>query len=499
MQEKRFPEGFLWGGAIAANQAEGAWNVDGKGPSTADVTPFKDPKSLEALKDIHGLSDVTDEMIAEALASDDESKYPRRHGIDFYHRYKEDIALFAEMGFKVFRFSIAWSRIFPKGNEEAPNEKGLAFYSDVIDECKKYGIEPLITLSHYEPPLYLCTEYNGWSDRRVIDFFARYVESVARAYKGRVKYYLTFNEVDSILRHPFMTAGLIESRFDEKEFEEIEYQAMHYQFVASAMAVGILHRTDPEVQVGCMLTKVTYYPYSCRPEDVLVAQQRERAVYAFSDVQVRGKYPAYLISMYKRKGFHLDMTDEDLAILADNPVDFVSFSYYQSTCIAADEKGLDTTAGNTIIGVKNPHLPTSDWGWQIDPIGLRKSMVDLYDRYEKPLFIVENGLGAADVVKEDGQIDDDYRIEYLKAHMQQMYKGIVEDGVELLGYTSWGPIDILSNSSNQMSKRYGYIYVDLNDYGDGTYERRRKKSFYWYKNVIATNGASLFEGCELTE
>ena len=491
--KKTFPEGFLWGGAIAANQAEGAWNVDGKGPSTADVTPFKDPKDLEQLKDIHGLSDVTDEMIEKALGSDDENAYPRRHGIDFYHRYKEDIALFAEMGFKVFRFSIAWSRIFPKGNEEKPNEAGLAFYNDVIDECLKYQIEPLITLSHYEPPLYLCTEYNGWSDRRVIDWFVRYVKSVVEAYKGKVKYYLTFNEVDSILRHPFMTGGLIESRFSPDEFEEVEYQAMHYQFVASAKAVGVIHACDPAAKVGCMLTKVTYYPYSCKPEDVLLAQQRMRAVYAFSDVQVRGEYPAFLTSMYRNKGFHLDMTDDDLAILKSNPVDFVSFSYYQSTCIAADESGLDTTAGNTIIGVKNPHIPTSDWGWQIDPIGLRVSMVDLYDRYGKPLFIVENGLGAVDKIEEDGTIQDDYRIDYLKAHMKEMYKGIVEDGVELMGYTSWGPIDLLSNSSNQMSKRYGYIYVDLDDYGNGSYERRKKKSFDWYKEVIATNGASLFE------
>lgn len=493
MGKKRFPEGFLWGGATAANQIEGAWNIDGKGSSTADVTPFKDPKSLDELVDAHGLSDVTDEMIYDALHSDDTNDYPRRHGIDFYHHYKEDIALFAGMGFKVYRFSIAWSRIFPKGTDEGPNEAGLVFYENVIDECLSYGMEPLITLSHYEPPLYICTEYNGWYERRVIDWFVLYVKTVVERFKGKVKYYLTFNEVDSILRHPFMTGGLIESRFDPDKFEEVEYQAMHHQFVASAMAVGEIHRIDPAAKVGCMLTKLTYYPYSCKPGDVLLAQQWMRQTYAFSDVQVHGEYPAFLLAKYKNKGYDIKMTEEDLRIMKENPVDFISFSYYSSSCVATEDVGLELTAGNTIVAVKNPNLPSSDWGWQIDPIGLRISLVDLYDRYRKPLFIVENGLGAHDVINADGVIDDQYRIDYLKAHMKAMYDAITEDGVELWGYTTWGPIDLLSNSSNQMSKRYGFIYVDLDDYGNGTYRRMKKKSYDWYKEVIATNGASLFD------
>ncbi len=490
---RAFPDGFLWGGAVAANQCEGAWNEDGKGVSTADVQLFRDPKTLDELKDTHHLSDVTDESIAAALASDDERAYPKRHGIDFYHRYKEDIALFAEMGFKAFRFSIAWSRIFPNGDDAQPNEAGLRFYEDVITECRSHGIEPVVTLSHYEPPLNFCTTYDGWYSRESIAMFGRYVETVARRYAGTVKYWLTFNEVDSILRHPFMTGGLIESRFAPEKFEEVEYQAMHHQFVASARAVETIHEVDPAARVGCMVTKLTYYPFSCRPADVLLQQQRMRQVYAFADTQVFGEYPAFLLAKFRNKGFNLVMTDEDLATMRRNPVDFVSFSYYQTSCIAADPTGLDTTPGNTTVGIKNPYLPSSQWGWQIDPTGLRISLVDLYDRYRKPLFIVENGLGARDVVAPDGTIDDQYRIEYLEAHFKAMRQAVLEDGVDLMGYLSWAPIDLLSNSTNQMSKRYGFIYVDLDDYGNGTYERSRKKSFGWYRDVIESNGACLAE------
>ena len=491
---KTFPEGFLWGGATAANQCEGAWNLDGKGPSTADVQKFADPKSLKELLDVHGLCDITDELIDEALASTDDAAYPKRLGADFYHRYKEDIAYYAEMGFKAYRMSIAWSRIFPNGDESEPNEAGLAFYDKVFDECAKYGIEPLVTMSHYEPPLEFCRKYNGWYSRESIDFFCRYVDVITKRYAGKVQYWLTFNEVDSILRHPFMTGGLIESRFAADEFEEVLFQAMHHQFVASALATKICHENIPGSKVGCMLTKLTFYPYTCHPEDVLAAQQRERATYCYGDVQVFGEYPAYLTAMYENKGFDIKMTDEDLRLMKAHPVDFVSFSYYSSGCAAGvyhDEA--EVTAGNTVQGIKNPYLPSSDWGWQMDPVGLRISLVDLYDRYRKPLFIVENGLGAHDEVLPDGTIDDQYRIDYLAAHLREAYKAIREDGVELMGYTTWAPIDLISNSTIQMSKRYGFVYVDADDYGRGTYDRMRKKSFYWYKKVIETNGASLFE------
>ncbi|SDW76501.1 6-phospho-beta-glucosidase [Kandleria vitulina] len=490
---KTFPEHFLWGGATAANQFEGGWKEGGKGPSVSDVAKFTDPKEMKDLLDVHGLCDITDEQIKEALETDDEVFYPKRHGIDFYHHYKEDIALLAGMGFKVYRMSIAWSRIFPKGDEEVPNEEGLAFYDRVFDECLKYNMQPLVTMSHYEPPLYLATEYNGWYNRKTIDFFVRYVDVITKRYKDKVKYWLTFNEIDSIIRHPFMTGGLIESRFKKEQFEEVEYQAMHHQFVASALAVKITHENIPDAKVGCMLTKLTYYPYSCRPEDVLKERETMRQIYCYSDTQVYGEYPRYLLNMYKNKGFHIKMTEEDLRIMKDYPVDFISFSYYSSSCVAENEEGLTMTSGNTQTAIKNPYIPSSDWGWQIDPIGLRISLIDLYDRYRKPLFIVENGLGARDQIEEDGSINDDYRIDYLKKHMIQMYHAIKDDGVELMGYTTWAPIDLVSNSTNQMSKRYGFIYVDVDDYNRGSYKRIKKKSYDWYKKVIETNGESLFE------
>lgn len=491
--KKTFPEHFLWGGATAANQFEGGWKEGGKGPSVSDVAKFTDPKEMKDLLDVHGLCDITDEQIKEALETNDEVFYPKRHGIDFYHHYKEDIALLAGMGFKVYRMSIAWSRIFPKGDEEVPNEEGLAFYDRVFDECLKYNMQPLVTMSHYEPPLYLATEYNGWYNRKTIDFFVRYVDVITKRYKDKVKYWLTFNEIDSIIRHPFMTGGLIESRFKKEQFEEVEYQAMHHQFVASALAVKITHENIPDAKVGCMLTKLTYYPYSCRPEDVLKERETMRQIYCYSDTQVYGEYPRYLLNMYKNKGFHIKMSEEDLRIMKDYPVDFISFSYYSSSCVAENEEGLTMTSGNTQTAIKNPYIPSSDWGWQIDPIGLRISLIDLYDRYRKPLFIVENGLGARDQIEEDGSINDDYRIDYLKKHMIQMYHAIKDDGVELMGYTTWAPIDLVSNSTNQMSKRYGFIYVDVDDYNRGSYKRIKKKSYDWYKKVIETNGESLFE------
>ena len=487
---KQFPEGFLWGGATAANQYEGGWKEGGKGVSCSDVQLFTDPKSMKDLLNTHGLCDISDEMIEKALSTDDEVYYPKRHGIDFYHHYKEDIALLAGMGFKVYRMSIAWSRIFPRGDELEPNEEGLKFYDDVFDECLKYGMQPLVTMSHYEPPLAFCMDYNGWYDRRSIEFFTRYVDVITKRYKDKVKLWLTFNEIDSIIRHPFMTGGLIESRFKPEEFEEVEYQAMHHQFVASALAVKITHENIPDAKVGCMLTKLTYYPYTCKPEDVLQAQQDMRSTYCYSDTQVFGEYSAYLLTKFKNEGLNIKMEEHDLEIMKKYPVDFVSFSYYSSSCVAKDDAGLKKTAANTNIAIKNPYIPSSDWGWQIDPIGLRVSLVDLYDRYRKPLFIVENGLGAKDELI-DGKVDDQYRIDYFDAHFREMYNAIYEDGVDLMGYTSWGCIDLVSASTGQMKKRYGYIYVDADDLGQGSYQRYKKDSFEWYKKVIATNGEDL--------
>ena len=490
MSKRTFPEGFLWGGATAANQVEGGWKEGGKGISVSDCAR----SHLDVdVTDYHAQNKVTSEDIEKALATDDEVYYPKRHGSDFYHHYKEDIKMFAEMGFKVYRLSIAWSRIFPNADDPEPNEEGLKFYDNVFDECLKYGIEPLVTMSHYEPPINLVLKYNGWYNRKTIDMFVRFVETICKRYKDKLKYWLTFNEVDSMIRHPYTTGGLIEDRFPGKNFEEVIFQSMHHQFVASALATKICHEVIPGSKVGCMLTKLTYYPYTCKPEDVLTMQQSMRSTYCYSDTQVFGEYPAYLLSRFRNKGINIVKETGDDEIMKAYPVDFVSFSYYHSSCVAADTTNLEQAAGNTITAVKNPYVPSSDWGWQIDPIGLRISMVDLYDRYRKPLFIVENGLGAVDKVEEDGTINDQYRIDYLKAHMKAMLDAIELDGVECMGYTSWGCIDLISESTKQMSKRYGYIYVDCDDYGKGTYKRIPKKSFYWYKDVIATNGASLFD------
>lgn len=486
---KKFPEGFLWGGATAANQFEGGWNLGGKGWSVSDVARAHFDADV---KDYNKHVSITTKDIEEGLAHpEDEVNYPKRHGSDFYHHYKEDIALMAEMGFKTYRMSIAWSRIFPNGDDLEPNEEGLKFYDDVFDELLKYGIEPLVTMSHYEPPLNLVLNYDGWYSREVIGFFTRFVETICTRYKNKVKYWLTFNEVDSMIRHPYTTGGLVEDRFEGKNFEEVIFQAMHHQFVASALATKICHEIVPDSKVGCMLTKLTYYPYTCKPEDVLAAQQKMRSTYAYSDTQVFGEYPAYLLSYFKNNNINIVKEADDDRIMKEYPVDFISFSYYMSSCEAADKTGLDVTPGNTILAVKNPYLETSQWDWQIDPLGLRISLVELYDRYRKPLFIVENGLGARDVLTEDKKVHDQYRIEYLKKHFECMLDAIVEDGVELMGYTSWACIDLISESTKQISKRYGYIYVDIDDYGNGTYNRYRKDSFYWYKKVIENNSVDF--------
>lgn len=490
MTIRRFPEGFLWGGATAANQVEGGWKDGGKGISVSDCARHHLDVDVTNYKK-HNT--VTSKDIEEALKTDDESLYPKRHGSDFYHHYKEDIKLFAEMGFKVYRMSIAWSRIFPNGDDIKPNEEGLKFYDNVFDECLKYGIEPLVTMSHYEPPINLVLNYNGWYSRELVGFFEKYVTTICTRYKDKVKYWLTFNEIDSMIRHPYTTGGLIEDRFPGMNWEQVIFQAMHHQFIASALATKICHEIIPEAKVGCMLTKLTYYPYTCKPEDVLKAQQDMRATYCYSDTQVFGEYPSYLLARFKNNGIIIKKEPGDDEIMKNYPVDFVSFSYYMSSCTAASTEGLDISAGNTITAIKNPYLPSSAWGWQIDPIGLRISMVDLCDRYRKPLFIVENGLGARDEVNTDGTIDDQYRIDYFNSHFKSMLDAIEYDGVECLGYTSWGCIDIVSESTKQMSKRYGFIYVDCDDYGNGTFKRIPKKSFYWYKNVIESNGECLFE------
>ena len=472
-----FPEGFLWGGATAANQCEGGYNEGGRGLANVDVIP-------------HG-ADRGPVMagLRKMLDFEEGYYYPAQVGIDMYHRYKEDIALFAEMGFKTYRLSIGWTRIFPKGDEDEPNEEGLAFYEDLFRECQKHGIEPLVTITHFDCPIHLIKEYGGWRNRKLIDFYKKLVRVLFTRYKGLVKYWLTFNEINMILHLPFMGAGLV---FEEGEDREaVEYLAAHNELVASAWATKIAHEIDPEMKVGCMLAAGTYYPYSCNPEDVRAAQLANQENYFFVDVQSRGYYPAYALKQLERKGIDIGMTDEDRQVLSENTVDFISFSYYSTRCVAGEGSDAEQTEGNAFKGAKNPYLKVSEWGWAIDPLGFRITINDLWDRYQKPLFVVENGLGAYDEVKPDGTIDDDYRIAYLREHIETMRDAIDQDGVEMLGYTTWGPIDLVSAGSGEMEKRYGFIYVDRDNTGAGTLARSKKKSFDWYKQVIATNGEDL--------
>ena len=457
-----FPHNFLWGGATAANQIEGAYRADGKGLSVQDVMP-------------HGLRTPPT-----AEPTDDNLKC---EAIDFYHRYREDIDLFAEMGFKTFRLSFAWSRIFPQGDEAEPNAAGLEFYDRVIDYLLEKGIEPLVTLSHYETPLHLARHYGGWTNRELITFFERYARTVIEHFKGRVRYWLTFNEINSVLHFPFFSG--IESTPEELGPQKL-YQAIHHELVASARATKIAHEIDPANKVGCMILAVPRYPLTPDPQDALAAMAASHEDYTFGDVHVRGTYPGYFLRKLKELGVELEMTDADKEDLK-HTVDYVSFSYYMSVCESANQE--TGGEGNIIGGVPNPTLKASEWGWQIDPVGLRIILNDYWDRWQKPLFIVENGLGAKDQLINE-TVEDDYRIDYLNDHLVQVGEAI-EDGVEVLGYTSWGPIDLVSASTAQMSKRYGFIYVDRNDDGSGSLERYRKKSFDWYKQVIASNGASL--------
>ncbi|MCR1231522.1 glycoside hydrolase family 1 protein [Streptococcus suis] len=482
---KQFPKGFLWGGATAANQYEGGWNLGGRGPATSDTYIAVDP---DKRKDMSHFGKPVSRADVEFALADQEGLYPKRWGSDFYHRYKEDIALFAEMGFKTFRLSIAWSRIFPKGDELEPNEEGLAFYDAVFNELNKYGIEPLVTLSHYEFPLHLALEYGGWKNRKVIEFFVRYAETVFKRYQGKVKYWLTFNEINILGMVGYLSGGLLFE--DGKNDLEAMYQAVHHQFIASSLATKAAHEIDPENKVGCMLARMENYAATCNPDDVLAALKKDQENLFYTDVQVRGAYPSYMKRFFKENNIQVVFEPGDEAILKQYPVDFMSFSYYMTSITRALPDKDKATAGNLILGEANPYLEASDWGWQIDPVGLRITLNKLYDRYQVPLFIVENGLGALDKEEEDGSIEDSYRISYLEKHIQQMYEAI-EDGVELMGYTPWGCIDLVSASTSEMSKRYGFIYVDADDQGKGSFDRSRKASFYWYKDVIASNGANV--------
>lgn len=467
-----FPKDFLWGGAIAANQAEGAWNVDGKGPSMADIELLPETYSRTSVVGFkHTKADI-----ANAL-KDTEGYYPRRTAIDFYHTYKEDLALMKEMGFTCFRTSFNWTRIFPNGDEEEPNEAGLKFYDDLIDEMLKNDIEPIMTVSHYEMPIHLVTEYHGFLDHRCIDFFVKYCEVLFQRYHSKVKYWILLNQINSLGGWgEFSSLGLLQG-YDKSDV----YQATHHQFVACAKATKLAHEIDRTMQIGLMLGDNTTYPATCKPEDVFATTQKNQMnQYFYSDVLLRGEYPGYALRYFEEQNIHVDISEEDQAILKQYPADFLSFSYYFTRC---------TSHAHPEGPVDNPYLEKSIWGWAIDPLGFRNSLNQYWDRYQVPMFIAENGLGALDEVI-DGKIHDDYRIAYLEGNIKAM-KEAIKDGVDVFGYASWGPIDIISCSQGEMSKRYGYIYVDLDDRGNGSGKRLKKDSFYWYTRVIGSNGDKL--------
>ncbi|CAM3247540.1 6-phospho-beta-glucosidase [Sporolactobacillus spathodeae] len=469
-----FPEQFLFGGALAGNQYEGGYDRDGKGLSIVDVEPAG-PERNDMLQHPKKYLTIRDDLY-----------YPSHKAIEFYDHYKEDIKLFADMHFSALRISINWARIFPNGDDKEPNEAGLQFYDQVIDELEKYHIEPIVTISHYETPLALVERYGSWTNRKLIDFYLTYAETLFRRYGSRVKYWMSFNEINCITENPFIAGGLVLD--DESNKVQAIYQASHYELVASAKATKLLHELVPGALMGCMLAFSPYYAKTCKPEDQMAALQQNRVTLFYGDVHARGNYPSYMNRFFKEHHVILDITDDDRKVLKENTVDYISFSYYMSHTVDAEHKS--ELAAQAYASVENPYIPKSDWGWPIDPLGLRYSLNMLYDRYQKPLFIVENGLGARDAVEEDGMINDDYRINYLNDHLVAVAEAI-KDGVALLGYTTWGPIDLVSAGTGEMEKRYGFIYVDRDNRGNGTLKRSKKKSFDWYRGVIDSRGATL--------
>ena len=472
-------EDFLWGGAVAAHQIEGGWQEGGKGISIADVMTAGDVNTARR---------ITDGVLPG-------ENYPNHEATDFYHHYKEDIALLAEMGFKCFRTSIAWTRIYPNADEDEPNAEGLKFYDDLFDECKKYGIEPVVTLSHFEMPYNLYKKYNGFANRKAIELFEKYARTCFEHFKGKVKIWMTFNEINnqtdwSSDHHTMQDSGFKVSESDN--MEKAMYQAAMYELVASARAVKIGHEIDPENKIGCMLAFCPIYPYSCDPRDIMQATSAMQKRYWFGDVHALGVVPSYIKAYWKRMGFgEMDITEQDLIDLSEGTVDYIGFSYYMSFVTKWKEGNDGYIYKEPEDLVPNPFVEKTAWGWAVDPQGLRYALNWLYDRYHLPMFIVENGMGAYDKVEEDGSIKDTYRVDYLKKHIQAMKDAVEQDGVDLWGYTPWAAIDIVSASTGEMDKRYGFVHVNKNNAGEGDMSRSKKDSFYWYKNVIATNGEDL--------
>lgn len=482
----KFPKEFLWGGAISTSQADGAYLEGGKGLDTQDLRYFDATWDKEKRTENRNIN-MTSKRFEEALKATDITHYPFRWGIDFYHRYKSDLALFEELGLKIFRTSINWARIFPNGDDETPNEEGIQYYIDLFDECHKRGMKVFATILHYNIPVNLVTKYGGWKNRKLVDLYVRYAATLFKRIGNRVDYWLPFNEINCAKFNPYNGCCLIKDQ--EEDYESAIFQCLHHQFIANALTIKAAHEILPGSMVGGMIARFTTYPATCKPADVMQAVLDENYKnYFYTDVMARGKYPSYTKRMFEESNIKIVKEDGDDEILKNNTVDFIAFSYYMSM-VATTDKNYEKASGNLVSGNKNPYLKASDWGWQIDPEGLRISLNDMYDRYQLPIFIAENGLGAYDTL-EDGEIHDSYRIDYLKQHIEQMGEAI-KDGVDLIGYTMWGIIDIVSCGTIEMSKRYGVIYVDRDEEGKGSNDRYKKDSFYWYKKCIESNGEIL--------
>lgn len=478
MKTNEFPKHFLWGGSIAAHQCEGAYQEDGKGLAMMDLVSsgsYETPRHISA-------------RLEEGVY------YPSHTGIDFYHRYKEDIALFADMGFRSLRISIDWSRIYPNGDDEVANELGLQFYHDVIDTMISYHIEPIVTLYHFEMPMHVVEAYGSWLNRETIQLYVRFCDTVIRSLKGKVQYWVTFNEMNHLDPtsevtdiFTYMITGLKYSELADKK------QALatlgYHMSVASVKVVQLAHEIDASNQVGCVFGITPYYPKTCKPEDVLAANKAMNRDFYQIDAMCNGEFPAYKVKEYERNDIHIEVSEEDSIAFAKGKLDFIGLNYYASEVVAANVEEDDQAS--FFGGMDNPYLTKSNWGWTIDPTGLRYLLNYTYQRYGLPIIITENGLGAFDQVEENGEIQDDYRIDYLNQHISSVMQSVEEDGVDCFGYLMWGPIDLVSATTGEMKKRYGFIYVDKQDQGEGSYDRKPKKSFHWYKEVIQTNGGSL--------
>ncbi|WP_282805696.1 glycoside hydrolase family 1 protein [Lactobacillus isalae] len=503
MDKKEFPQNFLWGGATAANQYEGGYDEDGRGLSVGDFLTNGDythPRRIYYNKEDGSNGYIVEgEGLPQGATPvfKDDCYYPSHKATDFYHHYKEDIKLMARMGFKTFRFSISWTRIFPNGDENTPNEKGLKFYDRVIDELNKYNIEPLVTLLHFDMPVHLAQKYGGWKNRKLIDFYDKYAETCFHRWKNKVKYWITVNEINVLGGYwtlgTFSAEKKISANANQGEIPTadagIKLQALHNLMVAVSKAKGIGKKINPNFKIGVMLALSGIYPATCKPDDVMGAYQFRRKALMFSDVLMRGSYPNYAQSIFDEYHFQLKQDKSDKKILADNTADFLAFSYYRSTIYRSNQKQLTTTGGQQ--GASNPYLDKTSWGWPIDPEGLRFVLNELFDRYQKPLFIVENGIGERETLEENHIVHDKDRISFMRDHIKEIKKAVLIDRIPVIGYTPWGCIDLVSAGTGEMDKRYGLVYVDMDNLGYGSLKRYPKDSFYWYKNVIASNGKDL--------